>query len=105
MAKQFTAIMAREAIIGPTINSQADGLERNIGRKGYCGELEGKGGGLSFYLCIPPSLSLVSPPPTPLFFHFNPTLPSLSPIFLTILTLFLLPDLPTYVCIFQVILQ
>ena len=40
MAKQFTAIMAREAIIGPTINSQADGLESNIGRKGYCGELE-----------------------------------------------------------------
>lgn len=55
MAKQFTAIMAREAIIGPTINSQVDGLERNIGRKGYCGELEReiKGRGLSFYLCTP----------------------------------------------------
>ena len=54
MAKQFTAIMAREAIIGPTINSQADGSESNIGRKGYCGELEReiKGRGLSFYLCF-----------------------------------------------------
>lgn len=30
MAKQFTAIMALEAIIGPTINSQVDGLESNI---------------------------------------------------------------------------
>lgn len=30
MAKQFTAIMAQEAIIGPTINSQVDGLESNI---------------------------------------------------------------------------
>lgn len=48
MAKQFTAIMAREAIIGPTINSQGYSLESNIGRKGYCGELdiEIKGGGL-----------------------------------------------------------
>lgn len=40
MAKQFTAIMAQEAIIGSTINSQADGLESNIGGKGYCGELD-----------------------------------------------------------------
>lgn len=30
MAKQFTAIMTQEAIIGPTINSQVDGLESNI---------------------------------------------------------------------------
>ena len=61
MAKQFTAIMAREAIIGPTINSQVDGLESNIGRKGYCGELEReiKGRGLSFYLFSLP-LSLFS---------------------------------------------
>lgn len=55
MAKQFTAIMAREAIIGPTINSQVDGLECNTRRKGYCGELEReiKGKGLSFYPCTP----------------------------------------------------
>lgn len=48
MAKQFTAIMAREAIIGPTINSQADGFESHIGRKGYCGELERNARDLSF---------------------------------------------------------
>lgn len=69
MAKQFTAIMAWEAIIGPTINSQVDGLESNIRRKGYCGELEReiKGRGLSFYL-----FSL----PLSLFFTLIPLFPS-----------------------------
>lgn len=89
MAKQFTAIMAWEAIIGPTINSQVDGLESNIGRKGYCGELEReiKGRGLSFYLFSSPFS----------FLHFNPSLPFLPPIVLTILSLFLPPDLSTLV--------
>lgn len=66
MAKQFTAIMAREAIIGPTINSQVDGSESNIGRKGYCRELqrEIKSRGLSFlrvYSLVFSSLSFFLP--------------------------------------------
>lgn len=105
MAKQFTAIMAREAIIGPTINSQVDGLEYNTRRKGYCGELEReiKGKGLSFYPCTPSVAlpCLLSP------FLFSSTLipPFPSPIILTILFYSFYFLLPTYACIFQLILQ
>lgn len=70
MATQFTAIMAREAIIGPTINSQAGSLESNIGEKGYCGELEREIKGIGLYLSasvFPPSFSC----PPPLFSHFT----------------------------------
>lgn len=52
MAKQFTAIMAQEAIIGSTINSQADDLESNSGVKGYCGECERDTATLPLSLCF-----------------------------------------------------
>lgn len=87
MAKQFTAIMASEAIIGPTINSQADGLESNTGRKGLywrirAREIKGRGVFLQIF-----SLSIFSLFFLSLFIHLNPSLTPLSLIIRTVLPL------------------
>lgn len=94
MAKQFTAIMTQEAIIGPTINSQVDGLESNIRatlEERVIGELERKGGEVLPSSQGFPFSFLYN------FFHFPVT--NHSHLFLD----FFFPALPALICMFHLL--